>query len=156
MTIDRRLKGYALFHDMTTDELARLSGVSHTKELAKGEVIHRHGQAVSHVFMLLSGAVALQLYTPPSKVGFCIARVAEGELFGVAPLLGMERYTATAVTESPCEVMAIEAWPLLDLIRANPRLEVQVLGRVARVYYERYTEVLRTLQRVVEQIPLLH
>jgi hypothetical protein len=71
-------------------------------------------------------------------------------------MLGEPRYTSSAHTESKSSVLAIEAKPFRDLLQSNCTAGFQVMNHVSRVYFQRYTNVLRNLQTIVNDIPLIH
>ena len=154
MGTDDALKGHELFRSLNVEETDRLSRFSSVKKLAADEVVFETGQAGSHVYMLMKGAVNLRLSTDPADFGIIVSRIKLGELFGLSPLLDSPRYTTTAVCSESAEVLAIEARPFRDLLNKNCPVAIDVLNRVARIYFARYLDILKNLQAVVNQIPL--
>ncbi|MEW5995649.1 MAG: hypothetical protein AB1744_14820, partial [Candidatus Zixiibacteriota bacterium] len=69
--------------------------------------------------------------------------------------LDSDRYTATAQCAELAEVLAIEAKPFRELLRTNCPVGFQIMSQVAHVYFTRYINVLKNLQDVVSQIPLI-
>jgi len=156
MEIGNVLKGQNLFRLLTGDEISQISEFSAEKRFRKNEIIHRHQQAVSHVFLNLEGDVELRLPARLPEYSFIITKVARGELFGVASLLGSERYTATAVAVADTIVLALEVRPLRELLQRNTAAGYQIINKVAQVYFSRYMRVMKNLQDVINQIPLVH
>ncbi len=146
------LSGHDLFRLLGAEEIEAVSRVSSVKRFARDETIHEHHTAVSHVFLCLEGSVALQLPARPSELRLTISQVHKGELFGVAPLLGIDRYTTTARATSQVEVLAIEAKAFQRIIDANPVVAHRLMARVAQVYFGRYLEVMRRLQGVLREL----
>jgi CRP/FNR family cyclic AMP-dependent transcriptional regulator len=155
MTIERTIRGHEMFGALSAKEVSLISGVSSEKHFEAGDVIYRHEGRVSHVFLNLEGQILLRLPAQSGEISLVISRVDPGELFGVAPLLGAERHTATAVAAEPSDVLAIEARPLREILQGNPVAGMQLIGRVARVYFDRYVAVMNSLQGVVNQISLI-
>jgi CRP-like cAMP-binding protein len=76
----------------------------------------------------------------------------EGDLFGLAPLLGKGRHTTTARCTGPATVLAIEARPLMELLEQNCSVGLRIMRVAAQAYFSRYVETLRRLKNVVNEI----
>jgi signal-transduction protein with cAMP-binding, CBS, and nucleotidyltransferase domain len=155
MEIESVLKGHNLFKLLTVDEVARINEFSSEKRFRKNETIYTYQKAVSHVFLHLDGSIDLRFPAKPSDFSFVISKVEKGELFGVASLLGSERYTATAVAVGEATVLALEARPLRELLRNNTPAGFHIINQVALVYFGRYMKVMKRLQNVISQISLV-
>lgn len=156
MEIKSVLKGHNLFKLLTVDEVAQISDFSSEKKFRKNEIIFTYQQAVSHVFLNLNGVIDLRLPAKPSEFSFVVSKVEKGELFGVASLLGSERYTTTAVAVGDSTVLALEARPLRELLQHNTHAGFHIINQVALVYFGRYMKVMTKLQDVISQISLVH
>lgn len=156
MSIGGLLKGHDLFAALGVEDVDRISRVSTVKDFEAEETIFRHGVPGTHVYLLLEGQVYLRIPTEPVEVGIVASRVEKGEIFGLSPLLGADRYTASAHCQARSSVLAIEAKPFRDLLQGDCTAGFQVMNRVAHVYFERYINVLKNLQAIVNQIPLIH
>lgn len=155
MITDRILKGHELFASLTVNEVHRLSAFASEKEYQAGETIFDYNQPCSHFFMLKEGAVYLLLPANPPEFSFAISKVEKGELFGLSPLLNTPRYTSTAKCYQPTKVLSIEAKPFRELLQANSTAGLDIINRVALIYYSRYLNVLKKLQDVVSQVSLV-
>lgn len=155
MSIDRMLRGNELFRSLNVDEVNRISSFSSVKEFGANETIFKYDQQSTHVYMLMDGSVYLQLPSTPPEFSLTIAKVEKGELFGLSPLLDSPRYTATAKCFTAAKVLSIEAKPFREILQKNYLVGMDVMGRVARIYFTRYIDLLRRLQEVVGQISLV-
>jgi CRP-like cAMP-binding protein len=142
MSISQMLRGYDLFRSLPPEEVETLSSFSSVRSFAQDEVVHKDQGAASRIFVLLSGEVQLRLAATSGEQGVVVVKVSKGEIFGIAPLLGEERYTATAKCLTPAEVLALEAKPLREVLKRNPAAGHAVMSAVARAYYTRYMELL--------------
>jgi len=154
VTTSDTLRGHELFGSLSLEEANRLSGFSAAKTYEANETVFEHNKLGTHVFMLMKGGVNLRLPSDPSHFGIIVSQVAVGELFGLSPLLDSPRYTTMAQCTEPSEILVIEAKPFRELLRGNCPVAVDVLNRVARIYFSRYLNILSNLQAVVNQIPL--
>jgi len=155
MTIDRALKGHDLFRSLTVEEANQLSSFSSVRKYEADEMIFKYNQPSTHVFMLMKGSILLRLPANPPDFSLVISKIEKGELFGLSPLLGSSRYTSSAQCSEYTEVLSIEAKPFRELLINNCPVGFQIMSQVAHIYFSRYIDVLKNLQNVVGQIPLI-
>ncbi|MGA9753062.1 MAG: cyclic nucleotide-binding domain-containing protein [Acidobacteriota bacterium] len=151
MSVKTLLVGHELFKSLPVHEVERISGFASARSMDKGETIYRHDGKASHAFVLLEGRVRLLLPAHTGETNLSVGRVEKGELFGIAPLLGMDRYTTTAVCDAASSILALEAGPLLKVLREYPAVEARVMQTVARAYLSRYEILLARLQVILNQ-----
>ena len=152
MSVSSMLKGHDLFGALPLEEVNRIDSFSSLKTFAKGECVYACDGVASHVFVLVEGQVVLKLPARAGQAALVIARAEKGELFGLVPLLEMERYTVTAECIGPCSVLAVEAAPLLEVLKRNPGVAREVMTHAAKAYYTRYVEALKLLQNALGRI----
>jgi len=152
MDIKAVLTGHDLFALLSPEEVTWVSGLSSEKRFRKGEIIYRKDTPTSHFFVVLEGEVKLRLPGTRDRLDFAVSKLRKGELFGLSPVLGFERYTVTAVAESDTTLLAIEAQPFLAGLKADPVVSSAFLAAVLRTYYARYLNLLKTLQGVATQL----
>lgn len=155
MGIDKTLKGHDLFQSLTVEEADQLSSFSSVKKYEVNETIFKYNGLSHHVYMLMEGSVYLRLPAGPADFSLVISRVEKGELFGLSSLLGSERYTSAAQCSEATELLCIEAKPFRELLQKNCPIGLQVMTQVADIYFTRYISLLKNLQAVVGQIPLI-
>ncbi len=152
MAVDTVLKGHDLFRSLSVDENNQLSKFSSVKMMSAGEMVFGFDTAATHVYMLLKGAVDLRLPTGPEDHSFVIQRLAEGELFGVSPLLDSKCYTLSAQCSKNSEILSIEAAPFREMLKQDCPTGFNIINKVAHIYFSRYVGVLKKLQNVVRDI----
>ena len=107
-----------------------------TKHARKADILARHGENASTLFLVLSGWVSLVRQTPDGKeaiVGLC----AQGDVFGEAALFANASYPYTAqVVSDSVQLASIPAPLLRDVVQKRPDLSahvMQILGdRIAK------------------------
>jgi CRP-like cAMP-binding protein len=152
MSVVAMLKGHDLFRSLPMEDVEKISVFSSVKSYAKGDTVHQRGEPASHTYILVEGRVNLLVPGWTDEPSLVVARVGKGELFGIAPLLGAESYTSTAQCKSDCEVLTIEAQPLKEVLGRNAAVGLHLMGKVAQAYFERYTENLDRLQRILKEV----
>ncbi len=138
-SIDRHL----LFEQLSADDLAQMDAVSSVKVVAEGETIYQTGAPASHIYVNLEGAVYLLLAGHPTDQLPILSEVLAGEIFGVSSVVGNKRYTTDAVAAQQCRVLSIESKTFLGLLRNNPQAGMRFAQGVARVYMDRYLDLMR-------------
>lgn len=119
------------------------------------ETVYRHDIPATHVFMLMKGQLQLRVPAESGELNMMVSKVEPGCLFGITPIMGGQRYTVTAHCAIDCEVLAIEAKPLQTMLQQNPLVGLLVMSAVAKAYSERYIEMLRRLQAILNQVPVI-
>ena len=152
MNIGKMLKGHDLFKSFPPEDVDRLTRHSDAKILEAGETIYTADQRATHVFVLLDGEVHLRLAEEGGPADVLVSRVKEGELFGLAPLIGCSRYTTRADAARSSKVLYVEARPLNETLRRNPAIGHEVMSAVARAYFERYKGLMERVEKVVADL----
>jgi CRP-like cAMP-binding protein len=152
MNVDKMVKGHEVFRSLPFEDVERVSNFSSAKLFDKGAVVFQEGRPASHVFVLLEGKVDLRLPAKAGELNLVVDTVERGEMFGLAPLLGAERYTTTACCAEKSSVLCLEAAPLRAVLDANPYVALKVMRIAAQAYFDRYVETLRHLQETLNRI----
>jgi len=155
MGVQNILKGHELFLNLSVEEVDRVSGFSERRGYDKNDTIFLKGQKADKVYLLLEGAVYLRLPASPEEFRIVVAKLGKDDLFGLSPLLGSEQYTVEAQCAEDAEVLAIDARKFRKLLEASSSAGFYIMSEVAKVYFERYAELMKRLQNIVLQIPLL-
>jgi len=155
MSVESILKGHELFRNLRLEDVNRISGFSELRAYDKGDTIFLKGQQGDKVYILQEGVVYLRLPASPEEFRIVVAKLEKDDLFGLSPLLGSEIYTVEAQSAEDCEVLAIDARKFRGLLEDSAVSGFYIMSEVARVYFERYVELLKRLQNIVLQIPVL-
>ena len=154
MSNDMILRGHEVFASLNVDEMNDLSTFSSRWEFKDREIIFDYNQTALHIYLLMEGEVYLQLPVNPPEFSLPISKVEKGELFGISPMLKSPRYTLTAQCFKDTKVLAIEAAPFHELLRLNCPAGLDIINRVAHIYFTRYIDLLKRFQNVVGQATL--
>lgn len=155
MSIEGMLRGHDLFGALAVEEVHQISEVSLHKRYEKNQTIFEHHQEGQHVFLLLEGTVYLRLPSEIPEFSIVVSKIVKGELFGLSPLLGSSSYTTAAQSAARSDVLVIKAKPFRQLLQSNATTGFNIMSQVAQVYFNRYLNLLNSLQGVVNQIPLV-
>jgi CRP-like cAMP-binding protein len=150
-TVDNSMVAHLpLFAGLAAAEIAEVLREARSSRFAKNSAVFEQGADAACFFLLLHGHVRASKTTPTGEQ-IVVRYVAPGEIFGVAPAIGMSRYpaTATAVDDSVVLVWPSAAWP--RLIARFPQLAANTLQTVGSRLQESHTRVLEMSTQQVEQ-----
>lgn len=93
------LRSFSFFQELTVDELRRAASALSPVRFAPDERIFREGEASDTCYILVEGSVELILRLP-NDVGYSLAVLGRGDIFGEMCLLADQRRSATAVSRA--------------------------------------------------------
>ena len=144
-----KLKSHELFRLLNPKEVEKISAASGVMKLKEGERVYGDGFPATHLFVLLKGRVELQRPTT-AGVSLLVDDLAEGSVFGVSSLTGMERHLLDAVCVTDSEVLKLEAKVLRKVLDANPLVGYAIQQRISEIFFKRYVEAMEKLQAMVQ------
>jgi CRP-like cAMP-binding protein len=149
--VDRSLiEKLPLFAGLDAAELDAILSEARSARYAKNTAVFEQGGDVHSFFLLLHGHVRATKTTPAGQQ-IVVRYVAPGEIFGVAPAIGLTTYpaTATAVDDSVVLVWPSAAWP--RLVAQHPALATNTLQTVGSRLQETHTRVMEMSTQQVER-----
>jgi CRP/FNR family transcriptional regulator, nitrogen oxide reductase regulator len=141
---------FPLFAGMTAADLTEVLREARSSRYAKNSAVFEQGADATAFFLLLHGHIRASKATPAGEQ-IVVRYVAAGEIFGVAPAIGLPHYpaTATAVEDSVVLAWPSAAWP--RLIGRFPQLASNALQTIGSRLQESHTRVLEMSTQQVEQ-----
>jgi CRP-like cAMP-binding protein len=150
-TVDSSLVAYLpMFAGFNAEELAEILHEARSARYPKNSAVFEQGEDAHSFFLLLHGHVRAGKTTPAGEQ-VVVRYVTPGEIFGVAPAIGLTRYpaTATAVADSVALSWPSAAWP--RLVARFPALSANTLQTVGSRLQESHTRVVEMSTQQVEQ-----
>jgi CRP-like cAMP-binding protein len=126
------LRRVAIFSELEDGQLARLTGLFTEERHPAYELIFREGDPVDAFYVVRSGLVTVYRDEAgqPQQV---LARLEEGGFFGEMGLLNDKaRRFASARTAAPTTLLRMEKSDLIELLAANPGLELKFRAEIIR------------------------
>ena len=139
-----------MFAGLSGEELSEILREARSARYPRNSEVFSQGEAVHSFFLLLNGHVRASKTTPAGEQ-VVMRYVAPGEIFGVAPAMGLKNYpaTATAVDDSVVLIWPSAAWP--RLVARFPTLAANTLQAVGSRLQESFTRVVEMSTEQVEQ-----
>jgi CRP-like cAMP-binding protein len=150
-TLDPSLVAHLpLFAGFSTEELGEILREARSVRFPKNSAVFEQGEDAHSFFVLLHGHVRASKTTPTGEQ-VVMRYVAPGEIFGVAPAMGLKQYpaTATAADDSVVLIWPSAAWP--RLVARFPALATNTLQAVGSRLQESFTRVVEMSTEQVEQ-----
>ena len=152
MNISRMMKSHELFQSLSFEEIEQVSSFSASRSFGKDEIVFRRQEYGSHFFVIVEGRVNLRLPSPDGESSLVVARLQQGDIFGLSPLLGFERFTTNAQCAEPSTILAVEVKGFRELLEHNSPVGLSVMNMVAKAYFSRYTGALERIQRILDDL----
>ena len=149
--VDRSLVAeLPLFAGLAPAELDAILAEARSIRYPKNSAVFEEGEDVHSFFVLLHGHVRASKTTPAGQQ-VVVRYVTPGEIFGVAPAIGLTKYpaTATAVDDSVALAWPSAAWP--RLVARHPALASNTLQTVGSRLQETHTRVIEMSTQQVER-----
>jgi CRP/FNR family cyclic AMP-dependent transcriptional regulator len=124
------LRSLRFLHGIGDEALSTIASVAELREVPAGSVVFREGQSDSHIYLVVSGAVALEIRLI-GREAKRIQTVGAGELLGWSPVLGQISMTATARAVDPAKLIAVDATQLATLCEHDPKFGFEFMKRTA-------------------------
>ena len=139
-----------VFAGLAPAELNAILSEARSIRYPKNSAVFEEGEDVHSFFVLLHGHVRASKTTPAGQQ-VVVRYVTPGEIFGVAPAIGLTKYpaTATAVDDSVALAWPSAAWP--RLVARHPALATNTLQTVGSRLQETHTRVVEMSTQQVER-----
>ena len=150
-TVDRTLVSHLpIFAGLAADALDAMLKEARAVRHPKNSNVFEQGGEAHSFFLLLHGHVRAMKTTPDGQQ-IVVRYVSPGEVFGVAPAIGITQYpaTATAVVDSVALAWPSSAWP--RLVAQHPSLATSTLQIVGARLQEAHTRVIEMTTEEVER-----
>ncbi|MFO1111621.1 MAG: Crp/Fnr family transcriptional regulator [Bradyrhizobium sp.] len=140
----------AMFAGLSAEDLAEILREARSARYPRNSEVFAQGEDAHSFFLLLNGHVRASKTTPTGEQ-VVMRYVAPGEMFGVAPAMGLRQYpaTATAADDSVVLIWPAAAWP--RLVTKFPQLATNTLLAVGGRLQESFTRVVEMSTEQVEQ-----
>ncbi|MDP3511348.1 MAG: type IV pili methyl-accepting chemotaxis transducer N-terminal domain-containing protein [Sulfuritalea sp.] len=138
--IKKALGELSLFVDLAPEQLGELVAATRCIACEKDQPIYRAGDSVNEMYVLLSGQVTLSLSSNRGNEKV-IEVLGAGQSFGEAELFASDPCLVAAVATKPSQLLGIRREGLCQVMAADPRLALRLMGVLARRQVDMETEL---------------
>jgi CRP-like cAMP-binding protein len=125
---DDRLKRFALFSGLGTEELSTLIKLTDCVSMPKGFQIIKNGEGGLCLYLILEGSAGV--YAPPPDGEIEIAKFSAGDFFGEISLVDDGPRSADVVALEDCTLLRITRVTIGVLAGLQPTAAVQILSAI--------------------------
>jgi CRP/FNR family cyclic AMP-dependent transcriptional regulator len=120
------LRRVPLFSEMGEEELLEIARIAEEMDAPAGKALTHEGRHEGYFFIIVSGTVRIE------REGQTINTIRDGDFLGEIALLDGGPRTATATTESPCQLIVMTHQRFEQLLDRSPSIRAAVFGEVGR------------------------
>lgn len=146
----RRIPATSRLGDRQLQEIGR---VIHPVSLRPGQYLFRQGDAGGAMFLLVSGALQVELHDGLGGPGVAIGTVTAGEFVGEMGLFDDAPRSAAVVALTACELGELDAAALTELERDCPAAASALIAAVGHNLTQRIHSVNETLEWMLAPAP---
>ena len=129
------LRNSALAVELTGDQCAVLAELVSVRKLADGEVLVRQGASDNHLYVIVSGALAVARQVEADGQWLNLHLLGKGDLAGELGFMdGRPHYAALRAT-GPTQVLCLEREKLESLLQREPVIVYRVMRAIFRVVH---------------------
>lgn len=136
--------------DLSREQLELLLPLLEEYSCPAGTVIFEQGDAASHLYLILRGAVVIR-YKPYDGPAIVLTRLRSGDAFGWSAVIGSKAYTSGIISEEEVETIRIRGSDLRQLCAAHPETGRLILDRLAGVVSSRWKDAHAQVKAVLDQ-----
>ncbi len=127
ISVNETTSQMAIFAGLEEGELAKIAGLCSVSEFAAGAVILHEGQTSNVFYMIMEGSIDILAHDE----GRVLATIYAGDFLGEISLVSQQPHISTAVTHTPCKLVALKRHDFEHLIGRYPRIGLQVMRNIA-------------------------
>jgi CRP/FNR family cyclic AMP-dependent transcriptional regulator len=120
------LRRVPLFSEMGEQELEEIARITEEMDAPAGKALTHEGRHEGYFFIIVSGSVRIE------RAGQTINTIHDGDFLGEIALLDGGPRTATATTETPCQLIVMTHQRFEQLLDRSPSIRAAVLEEVGR------------------------
>jgi len=135
------LRQCVLLQPLEVDDFDKIVSISHAKQLTENSMLFKQGDALTDIYLLISGGIKLQRLAPSGDEKV-IEIIRPGQTFAEAVLFsGGARYPVSAVTVLPSVVIGIQAKSYLTLLNSSNSLCLNLMAKLSQRLHWMVNEV---------------
>lgn len=127
-----------LFEEVSHGQLSKIAVISEVAKRSRGELIFSEGDRAEYLYILVEGKVAIrvQLTSRPESVTVAVLNQTH-QSFGWSGVVEPYHYTASALCEEDCYLIAIPGQKLIEILRSEPASGFEVMRHISEVISSR-------------------
>lgn len=132
------LAEFDLFKEISGDVLTEVAAISETIKVKRDDYVFREGEKADRLHLLVSGSIALRvnLTSRPDSVTVSFLDRPH-QVLGWSGIVSPNHYTASALCEKDCELVAIRSEKFMQILDKFPEAGYRIMLRITTVISDR-------------------
>lgn len=135
-TLEQLIGAHSFFRDLKPEYIQLLKGCATGAHFNAGSYVRREDEEASEFFLIVKGAVALEVYSPV-KGAITVLTVGPGDIMGWSWLIAPYRSHFDARAVEPTYAIRLDGTCLRKKFAADPELELTLYKRFVPIMLER-------------------
>ena len=138
MVTPQMLSQTSLFEGLSEEQLKAVADISEDTTCQQGEMLFWEGDPAELLYILVEGEidVFVQLSSRPERVTVSVINQPY-QTIGWSGLVAPNVYTASALCEVDCRLVAIDGAALIEVLKGDPAMGFIIMGRIAEMMSSR-------------------
>jgi len=138
MVTPQMLSQTSLFEGLTEEQLKAVANISEDTTCQQGEMLFWEGDPAELLYILVEGEidVFVQLSSRPERVTVSVINKPY-QTIGWSGLVAPNVYTASALCEVDCHLLAVDGPALVEVLKGDPAMGFIIMGRIAEMMNSR-------------------
>ena len=134
MNIVKVLRNSELTHELTDSEIEALSGLFHSRHIARDETIFKEGEPSEELYIIAKGRVSVVIYsTAQAGEREKIATLRDNELFGEFSLIDSSPRSASVTADENTDLIFVDNVAFHRHLAANEHCGYLIMRNIAKI-----------------------
>jgi CRP/FNR family cyclic AMP-dependent transcriptional regulator len=138
MATNAPLSKFVLFRNLPEEMLDKVAALGEEETFLQGDIIFREGERADKLHFLLDGEIVLKVKLTSRPESISVSVVSQKfESFGWSGIVPPYHYTASAICEADCKILAIPGDGFMKILNENPAAGFIVMQRLTELIASR-------------------
>ena len=138
MLTPEMLADFDLFKEISKDVLKEVAAISETIKVKKDDFVFREGEKADKLHLLVNGSIALRVNLTSRPDSVTVSFVSRPhQVLGWSGIVSPNHYTASALCEEDCELVAIPSEKFAQILDKYPEAGYRIMLRITTVISDR-------------------
>ncbi len=138
-----------LFEGLNAQQTTMLLAAFENFSCPEETVIFEQGDAANYLYLIIRGSISL-LYKPYDGEQLVLTRLKEGDVFGWSAVVGTNKYTSGAVSNSNLDAIRLRRDHLLELMKTDPETSKIIIDRLALNVSPRWKNAYKQIEPLIK------
>jgi toluene monooxygenase system ferredoxin subunit len=138
MDCSQRLSEVDLFKDLPEEQITAIAKICQEVNYSKGEMIFDESERAENLYILMEGRVSIRMRLSSKPQSITVSVLNDSpQSFGWSGVVSPYFYTAFAMCEDDCRLLALSGQKLIEVLRQEPVSGFEVMRRISEVISSR-------------------